>query len=748
MTDPGGNEVPMQPLQAFTQCPFPQALQQEIQKAGFTKPSQIQAYAWPIALQGHDVIGIAATGSGKTIAFLFPAFMHILNHRLTGRDPALLVLAPTRELAVQIEKESVRFGASSNIRTVCAYGGAPKGQQLSQMRGGCHCLIATPGRLNDFLEGRQIKLDQVSKLVLDEADRMLDMGFEPQIRKILKEVPTKRHTLFFTATWPKEVRKLADDFLYKPYQVQIGDRNELKANADITQMVKLVSPYDKAQALLDTLKEYNIGSSEGRGLIFTATKRTCDQLERDLQRAGFKVAAIHGDKDQRQRDEALDNFRSGRVLLLVATDVAARGLDVKGVVLVLNYDPANNTEDYVHRIGRTGRAGQKGTAVTFLTSNEGFKAKGIIEVMEKTQQPVSEELRTLASTAGSGGKGGGRFRDGGRDDRGDRGDKFGRGGERGDRGERADRGDRGRDFGDRDRGDRGGGCDRERAGRPVSNPFSREENLKSVSPPRRSRSRRRRRSRSRSRRRRSADRDGRDGERRGRSRDRDRDRDRSRDRERDRDRDRDRDRSRDRSRCRDRDRSRSRRRRSRSRSRRCQRSEEKKPDPKAGEGLEPGSAPGGDGAQGPESGPTAGEATMAEPQPATVPPSAGCDRVVPLAPLGADELPGAGACIAAQLGAPPAPAMPPGGCIPGAWVSQASPAGMGQPGTWGAGAGAPWCGPAGAPALPAWGAGVAPWAGPPQLPPWEQVPPSEWELPQQLPGGFDPYAQQGGLAGT
>jgi len=416
--DPQGNQIEIRPLQTFSECPFPASLQDEVARAGFTKPSQIQAWSWPIALQGNDVVGVAATGSGKTIAFLFPAFMHILNNRCSDRMPVLLVLAPTRELAVQIEKEAQKFGANSNIKCVCCYGGAPKGDQLRLVRSGCHCLIATPGRLNDFLEGKQIRLDGICKLVLDEADRMLDMGFEPQIRKILREVPTRRHTMFFTATWPKEVRKLAEDFLHNPYQVQIGNRDELKGNQDITQMVKVCQQYEKNGQLIRALQEHHLMGGNitqgAKGLVFSATKRGCDQLERQLRQSGVASAAIHGDKDQRQRDEALENFRSGRVQVLVATDVAARGLDIKGVTLVVNFDPANNAEDYVHRIGRTGRAGQKGTAITFLTNSEANKAKGIIEVMEKTQQHIGDDLRRLAaSVPDRGGKGDGksRFRD-------------------------------------------------------------------------------------------------------------------------------------------------------------------------------------------------------------------------------------------------------------------------------------------------------------------------------------------------
>mmetsp|Transcript_60652 Transcript_60652/g.105702 ORF Transcript_60652/g.105702 Transcript_60652/m.105702 type:complete len:642 (-) Transcript_60652:106-2031(-) len=436
--DPEGNLIDgFQPLELFSQCPFPSSLQQEISKAGFVKPSQIQACSWPIALRGMDVVGVAATGSGKTIAFLFPSFMHILNNRIGGRDPTLLVLAPTRELAVQIEKEAQRFGSSSNLRAVCAYGGQPKGDQLRQMRMGCHCLIATPGRLNDFLEMKAVRLDSIAKLVLDEADRMLDMGFEPQIRKILKEVPMRRHTMFFTATWPKEVRKLAEDFLNKPWQVQIGNRDELKANQDITQIVKLVqSAYEKSSVLDRLMQEYKITQPDfqGRALVFAATKRMCDELERNLRRS-VQVTAIHGDKDQRQRDEALDNFRSGRVKVMVATDVAARGLDIKGVVLVINFDPANNTEDYVHRVGRTGRAGQKGTAITLLTPDQAHKGKGILEVMQKTDQHISDELRAFCDSAPEKrkgkGKGKGKFDGGG----GGRGGGFsGRGGGGGGRG--------------------------------------------------------------------------------------------------------------------------------------------------------------------------------------------------------------------------------------------------------------------------------------------------------------------------
>jgi len=398
---------------------FPREIREELKRAGFPAPSQIQAYTWPLGLRGKDIIGIAATGSGKTLAFLIPGFAQMLdeNHRPERDGPGILVMSPTRELAQQIEVEANRFGKCIGLRCVAMYGGAPKGDQMARYRQGVHTIVACPGRLNDFLEGGQVRLDGVLKLVLDEADRMLDMGFEPQIRKILSKVPRKRHTLFFTATWPKEVRKLASEILNRPYKVMIGNRDELKGNQDITQIVKVVDAYHKNREIENTLREAGLNHphSAGKALVFCNTKRMCEQLSNSLSRTGLPCTSIHGDKDQRQRDDALNGLKQGRFKVLVATDVAARGLDIKGVGLVLNFDPANNTEDYVHRIGRTGRAGAKGYAITFLSSQEASKARGIIEVMERTSQEISHELRSLASSApaagGSrfrGGKGGGR----------------------------------------------------------------------------------------------------------------------------------------------------------------------------------------------------------------------------------------------------------------------------------------------------------------------------------------------------
>lgn len=390
---------------------FPRDVRHALKDAGFPSPSQIQAYCWPLGLREKDVIGIAATGSGKTLAFLLPAFASMIDEGLRPeRDgPGLLVLAPTRELAQQIETEAHRFGQKCGMRCVAMYGGSPKGAQISKYRSGVHCIVACPGRLNDFLEGGQIKLERCSRLVLDEADRMLDMGFEPQIRKIMDRIPRKRHTLFFTATWPREVRQLASEILDKPYKVMIGNRDELKGNQDITQLVEVVDQYQKNDKLVSIVREAGLCDRDCRGkaLVFCNTKRMCEQISQYLQRFGVPVASIHGDKDQRQREDALNGLKSGHLKVLVATDVAARGLDIKGVGLVLNYDPANNTEDYVHRIGRTARAGAKGFAITLVTSAEAGKVRGIVEVMERTDQHVSDDLRRMA---GSGGGGGGKSR--------------------------------------------------------------------------------------------------------------------------------------------------------------------------------------------------------------------------------------------------------------------------------------------------------------------------------------------------
>jgi len=405
--------MPLHKFWSFDQCAqfFPPPLLAELKKA-FPAPSQIQSFTWPLALYGKDVIGIAATGSGKTLAFLLPAFG---DFHKTGLQPkrdgvGLVVMSPTRELAQQIEVEANRFGKCLGMWTVAMYGGAPKWDQVKKYQQGVHAIIACPGRLNDLLDGRQVQVNNVRKLVLDEADRMLDMGFEPQITKILQHIPKSRHSMFFTATWPREVRQLASTMLWQPAKVMIGKRDELKANQDVTQQVRLVESSQKRAAMLEILREAGLldQGAVGKCLVFASTKRMCEELSVHLYSCGVSCAAIHGDKDQRERDQALNGLKHGRLRVLVATDVAARGLDIKGVGLVINYDAANNSEDYIHRIGRTGRAGKKGFSITFLSSEDRGKVSGIIQAMESTNQHISDELRNFAKHGGGGGRGGGK----------------------------------------------------------------------------------------------------------------------------------------------------------------------------------------------------------------------------------------------------------------------------------------------------------------------------------------------------
>jgi len=369
-----------------------------IKGAGFPTPSVIQAQAWPAAVSGRDVIGVAKTGSGKTLGFLVPAFVNILNQTWGYKDPRYgpvgLVLAPTRELATQIEEECVKFGRSSGVYSTCCFGGAPKGQQLRALRNGVAIVTATPGRLNDFLEARQVTLQQVSYLVFDEADRMLDMGFEPQIRRILEYLPAERQTMFFTATWPMEVRRLASEFLRDPAIIYVGS-GELRANKDIDQRVYVIEDMrSKEHQLQNIIREEPPGS---RILIFCSTKKMCDQLERTFQmHLRIRAQAIHGDKDQRQRTWALNGFKSGECPILIATDVAARGLDIDDVKIVVNFDFPGNTEDYIHRIGRTGRAGKKGKAFTFIGRKDSRKAGELVKIMEDAGCPVGDDLRSLA----------------------------------------------------------------------------------------------------------------------------------------------------------------------------------------------------------------------------------------------------------------------------------------------------------------------------------------------------------------
>jgi len=322
-----------------------------------------------------------------------------------GEGPIVLILAPTRELAVQIKEECDKFGGSSDIKNTVVYGGVPKSRQVRDLRSGVEIVIATPGRLIDHLEQGNTNLKRVTYLVLDEADRMLDMGFEPQLRKICSQIRPDRQVLMWSATWPKEVQNLASDYLHEYYQVTVGSL-DLAGNKDVTQMVEVTTDQDKYRNLLRYLRE-NL-TSKDRVLVFVETKKGCDMLTRSLRMDGFQARAMHGDKSQEERDWVLKEFKSRQSTLLVATDVAARGLDVDDIRMVVNFDFPNDMETYIHRIGRTGRAGKKGTAVSFFVAQKNARlAKDLIEILQRTTQNIPSELQALSSFSVGGNRGGG-----------------------------------------------------------------------------------------------------------------------------------------------------------------------------------------------------------------------------------------------------------------------------------------------------------------------------------------------------
>ncbi len=320
-----GRDVP-RPVESFEEAGFPDYVLSAVKNQGFLKPTAIQAQGWPMAMSGRDMVGVAQTGSGKTLSYVLPAIVHInaqpvLRH---GDGPIALVLAPTRELAVQIQAECVKFGATSRIRSLCVYGGTSRNPQINALRKGVEVVIATPGRLLDMIECGATNLRRVTYLVLDEADRMLDLGFEPQIRKIIGQIRPDRQTLMWSATWPKEVQALAHDFLKDYIQVNIGSL-DLSANKNVRQIIHVCTEFDKQSLLLQNLRNIMM-APDHKTLIFTAMKRTVDNLTVYLQRSGIQAIGLHGDKAQRDRDRILGDFRAGCCNIMIATDVAARGL--------------------------------------------------------------------------------------------------------------------------------------------------------------------------------------------------------------------------------------------------------------------------------------------------------------------------------------------------------------------------------------------------------------------------------------
>ncbi|XP_034043483.1 probable ATP-dependent RNA helicase DDX17 [Thalassophryne amazonica] len=401
---------PPKAVTAFHQAQFPQYVIDVLMEQNFKEPTAIQSQGFPVALSGRDMVGIAQTGSGKTLAYLLPAIVHI-NHQPyleRGDGPICLVLAPTRELAQQVQQVAYDYGKSSRIKSTCVYGGAPKGPQIRDLERGVEICIATPGRLIDFLEVGKTNLRRCTYLVLDEADRMLDMGFEPQIRKIVEQIRPDRQTLMWSATWPKEVRQLAEDFLRDYIQINIGAL-ELSANHNILQIVDVCMEAEKDNKLIQLMEEI-MAEKENKTIIFVETKKRCDDLTRRMRRDGWPAMCIHGDKSQPERDWVLTEFRSGKAPILIATDVASRGLDVEDIKFVINYDYPSCSEDYVHRIGRTARSTNKGTAYTFFTPGNLRQARDLVRVLEEARQAINPKLLQLVDSGRGGGGGRMRYR--------------------------------------------------------------------------------------------------------------------------------------------------------------------------------------------------------------------------------------------------------------------------------------------------------------------------------------------------
>ncbi|KAF7504480.1 RNA-dependent ATPase [Endocarpon pusillum] len=372
----------------------------------FSAPSSIQASAWPFLLSHRDVVGIAETGSGKTLAFGLPLVVSLSGLK-KKKGVRAVVIAPTRELAIQVfeQIETLTKVASSSLKAVCIYGGMSKEDQRRSLSS-ANIIVATPGRLKDFMSDGSANLSKVKYLVLDEADRMLDKGFEDDIKEIVGKMPSskKRQTAMFTATWPKNIRELAATFMTEPVRITIGrtdteDSGELRANTRIKQSVEVVEQHEKEGRLLQLLNQFQKGDKEkDRVLVFCLYKKEALRIERFIRSRGFRVAAIHGDMSQRDRIASLEAFKKAEVSLLVATDVAARGLDIPNVKAVINVTFPLTAEDYVHRIGRTGRAGADGISVTLFTEQDKGLAGGLINVLKAANQEVPEALLRFGTT--------------------------------------------------------------------------------------------------------------------------------------------------------------------------------------------------------------------------------------------------------------------------------------------------------------------------------------------------------------
>ncbi|KAG7237712.1 hypothetical protein INR49_031885 [Caranx melampygus] len=386
--------APPKPCTSFAHFTFDEQLMHQIRKSEYTQPTPIQCQGVPIALSGRDMIGIAKTGSGKTAAFIWPMLVHIMDQKEleAGEGPIAVIVCPTRELCQQIHAECKRFGKAYSLRSVAVYGGGSMWEQAKALQEGAEIVVCTPGRLIDHVKKKATSLQRVTYLVFDEADRMFDMGFEYQVRSIASHVRPDRQTLLFSATFRKKIERLARDILTDPIRVVQGDIGE--ANEDVTQVVELLpSGSDKWNWLTRRLVEF---TSSGSVLIFVTKKANCEELATNLTQEGYSLGLLHGDMDQSERNKVISDFKKKNLPVLVATDVAARGLDIPSIRTVVNYDVARDIDTHTHRIGRTGRAGEKGVAYTLLTNKDTTFAGDLVRNLEGANQSVSKELMDLA----------------------------------------------------------------------------------------------------------------------------------------------------------------------------------------------------------------------------------------------------------------------------------------------------------------------------------------------------------------
>lgn len=392
----GGEVVVEDPIQTLEAAPFGNKVRAALVEAGFTVPTAVQAQTWATAVKGGDLVSVAKTGSGKTLAFLLPAFRKISKEKPDcSKGPAALVLAPTRELATQIEVVAVRYAACRGCTSTIVFGGVPKPPQAKALKAGPQLVVATPGRLMDLMNDKAVSLRNVSFLVLDEADRMLDMGFEPQMDKLMEQIPAERQTLLFSATWPKAVKKLADKYLKKgSAHINVGDTEELSANKAVSQEFYNLDDDEKERKLWMLLFGM---SDDAKVIIFANTKNRINKLQKEVWNQGYECVAMHGDKTQPERDEGLAQFVAGKVGIMLATDVCARGLDIKNVTHVFNFDMARDVESYIHRIGRTGRAGASGVSITFFNNNYDIEcAPALMKIAVEAGQKIPPFLEKAA----------------------------------------------------------------------------------------------------------------------------------------------------------------------------------------------------------------------------------------------------------------------------------------------------------------------------------------------------------------